>query len=109
MQIKNLTPHEIVLFVGEEKITIAPEGIIPRCSVEQQQITEITIDGKKIPIMKTSFGQVENLPEEKEGVFLIVSRAVAEACPDRNDLLIPNDAVRDENGRIIGCRSLARI
>ncbi len=44
-----------------------------------------------------------------EPVFFIVSRVVAEAMRDRGDLLIPDDAIRDEKGRIVGCRALARV
>lgn len=28
---------------------------------------------------------------------------------DRNDVFIPNESVRDEEGRIIGCKSLGRV
>lgn len=44
-----------------------------------------------------------------EPVLFIVSRVVAEAAKDRDDLLIPDDVARDEEGRVIGCRALARI
>ena len=55
------------------------------------------------------FGAVEGLPDPEEGVVWIVSRVVAEAAKERDDLLVTDDAVRDDQGRIIGCRALARI
>jgi len=49
---------------------------------------------------------VENLPDPPEGVYYIVSLAVAQAAR-RPDLLVPDDMVRDEQGRILGCRRFA--
>ena len=60
-----------------------------------------------IPLTTTSFGDVIDLPAPQDGVFFIVSRLVLSACPDRNDLLVPNDLVRDDNGNIIGAKSFA--
>jgi len=62
-----------------------------------------------IPIYDNEYGEVQGLPPVKQGVYYIVSRMVAEAAWDRHDLLVPNDTVRDANGRIIGCRSLYRV
>ena len=42
------------------------------------------------------------------GVFYIVSQLVKNALPDRTDLLVPAEVVRDGNGNIIGCKSLGR-
>lgn len=38
-------------------------------------------------------------------IYYIVSMLVKQANPDRTDLLTPNESVRDDKGRIIGCRS----
>lgn len=34
---------------------------------------------------------------------------VAEALPERGDLLFPVDLVRDDGGQIIGCRALGQV
>jgi len=106
-QIINLTPHDvnIVSEDGKEIKTFAGSQNPARCSVETEKIGEIN----NITLTKTAFGEVENLPESEENIYFIVSRLVASACDDRNDLLIPNETVRDENGNIIGCRSLAKL
>ena len=62
-----------------------------------------------IDIMEKSFNEVKGLPEPQEDTYYIVSALVAGAAKNRVDLLIPNDTVRDEQGRIVGCRSLAKI
>lgn len=61
-----------------------------------------------IDIKRTIFGKVVGLPTTNEGTFFVVSRLVMAACPSREDLVAPNDLVRDEQGRIIGCRSFSR-
>lgn len=101
----NSTPHAVNLLKPDltPLVTIPSNGIIARCS---QKTTGAGFIGD-IPITQTSFGEVEGLPEEKEGVYYIVSRLVMQACPSRRDLLVPNELQRDEEGHIIGCLSLA--
>ncbi|MFC0903824.1 hypothetical protein ACFHWD_03850 [Clostridium sp. MT-14] len=70
------------------------------------QCPNITV---QIPINRTVFGDIENLPEPQPDTIFVVSSIVAQAAQNRDDLFIPDDTVRDENGRIIGCRALARI
>jgi hypothetical protein len=102
MAIVNLTPHAINL-VGDNPLTIAPSGTVARCAVTRQQVG--AVDG--IPVNHTAFGEVTGLPVARTGTYYIVSALVAQACPDRADLLITDDAVRDDAGRIVGCRALA--
>jgi len=91
--IKNLTPHSIIIYKdGSVLRTFQPEGIVPRCQEERIQI-----------------GEIEGIPDKQEGVFLIVSPIVANALPDRDDLLVPDILVRDGQGNIIGSEALARI
>lgn len=107
MKIINCTPHAINLFVGdEERMVIDPSGLCPRCSQSEEIIGEIL----GIPVTKQTFGSVEGLPDPEEGVFLVVSRMVALAATDREDLLVPGPMVRDpETGRPKGCNGLSRV
>lgn len=109
MKLINLTPHEIniIKFNSTEclkTISTNVQGIIARCKVETKLIDDINY----IPIYETKLSEVENLPEQKNDVMYIVSRAVANKS-DRDDLLIPNQVVRDHKGKILGCRSLAKV
>ena len=102
--IKNLTPHVVNICDENCKVirVIESEGIA-RC---QATITTTgAIDG--IPLSSTIFGAVCDLPKEEDGVFFIVSRLVMSASPNRKDLLVPNELVRDESNNIIGCKSLS--
>ena len=106
MTIMNCTPHPINIMdsEGKEILTLEPSGICPRCSVERKKVGDIN----GIPINKSVFGDVYDLPSPQLDTIYIVSRVVAEAAR-REDLYIVDDAVRDENGRIIGCRALASV
>ncbi len=107
MKFVNLTPHNIVFMdnAGNKILTVEPSGQIARCSVTREKIGEIN----GIPVNKSRFGKVENLPEPQEGTIFIVSALTAQAVPEREDVFITDDAVRDEQGNIIGCRALAHI
>jgi len=109
MKIKNLTPHTVNVCDKSGNVLVAFESDgIARCSVEtvndgfvMDNETGICID-----LTISDFGEVVGLPEWEDGVMLIVSRVVAEAVKGvRSDCVIPNESVRDSEGRIIGCLS----
>jgi len=97
-EIINLAPHEVN--VGD--IGIPASGTVARVSVQYNPIGEF--DG--IPLVEGSYGEVTDLPEQKEGVLLIVSTPVRIALPERSDLASPAELIRDDKGVIIGCNSL---
>lgn len=84
----NLTPHEIIVADSEGHFleTIPTEKISARVHMSQRLIG--TVNG--IPVYKTVFGNVENLPDPQDGVFYIVALPVQLASPDRDDLLRPD-------------------
>ena len=105
INIINLTAHDvnIVCDNGDVK-TFKPSGTVARCS--QKTVTIGAVNG--ISLTHTSFGQVVDLPDKKIDTIYIVSRLVLIACKGiRDDLVVPNDLVRDEGGNIIGCKSFA--
>nr|DAJ45062.1 MAG TPA: hypothetical protein [Caudoviricetes sp.] len=63
-----------------------------------------------IPQTETVYGEVIGLPEEKEGVKLIVSGMVRSALKEkgiiRNDILVPGMQFRNEAGQVVGCYAL---
>ena len=103
--IKNLTPHDVRILDDNNEVVVAmvSEGIA-RVSSETQVVD--TLNG--VPIPETVFGEVTGLPPETEGTYYIVSRMVASAASERHDLLVPGLQVRDEQGRVVGCKSLDR-
>lgn len=124
MKLLNLTPHEIHIVDcgGNAILTVPPSGTVARCTTARETVGALAVwraaDGTHnmgmdedydvdIPVTRTRFGAVEGLPDQIPGVFCIVSSVVAQAARHRQDLLIPDDTVRDSEGRIVGCRSLA--
>jgi len=108
----NLTPHPLNLMPAGPTgpvVTIPPSGQVARCATSRVQVDTITVDGVTIPVNRTQFGEVTGLPDPQPDTIYIVSAVVAQAVPDRTDVFIVDDAVRDEQGRIIGCRALAHV
>lgn len=105
----NLTPHRLTIFVDEEKVEIEPSGRVARISTRSEKVGEVVYEGKRIPIVTTVFGKPEGIPEQKPGTFYVVSTLVAQNA-DRGDVLAPDTSpesvVRDEEGRIVGVRRL---
>ena len=106
-KIINLTPHAVNIICNEKTITFEASGEVARCKQSDSTIGKIETENGTIAISATKFGDVEGLPEPKADTYYIVSRLIMQACSDRADLLVPNEIVRDETGRIVGCESLA--
>lgn len=116
--IKNLTPHTLTILNQDftVKQEIKSEGGNPlRVSTNSETIGEIN----GISVKRTTYGKCAELPEFQENVYLVVSRMVIDAHPDRSDLLCPNEIVRKDaegnysshpfaKGDIVGCLSLSR-
>jgi hypothetical protein len=108
----NLTPHPItILDIHDEIIVVIPaSGRVARATSSRVEVGVIDL-GRcgLIPINRTTFGEVEGLPHQEDDVVYIVSAITAQAVPHRKDVFITDDAVRNEEGHIIGCRALAHI
>lgn len=110
MRIVNLTPHEVkIVDGGNNVVAVFPSDGVARASQHDMLVDEIN----SIPVVKTRFGEVLGLPEPTEGTVFIVSRITVEAARAQglgtDDLLVTSGAVRDDQGRIVGCRALARL
>ena len=107
MNIINLTPHAINIVDNKNQIIkiIEPSKKVARLKTS----TIITGYLDEIPITQTVFGEIENLPYPQKDTVYVVSSLIAQAAVGRHDIFIPNESVRDNKGRIIGCRSLGRI
>ena len=107
--IRNLTPHEVTVHTLNGMLHIPPMDEPARVVVSDvaDQPVPYFGTGTTLPVTLQTRGRVENLPPTRPGVMNIVSRAVAVACPDRDDLLVPDQPII-EDGRIVGCRRLVR-
>lgn len=105
MLFKNLTPHSVNIVDGEGNVvaTFEPSGEIARVATTAEVVENIN----GVPIYRVEMGET-NLPDEEEGVGLIVSTMILTSLPDRKDLYAPHGLVRDSEGRVVGCQGLSR-
>lgn len=102
----NATPHQLNIVQTDGKVlTLEGSGICPRCASSEDVDMAIGL----IEVTRQTLGHVEGLPESLPGAFYIVSRLVASAATGRDDLLVPGPLVRDDQGRVIGCKGLSRL
>ena len=121
MEIINRTPHDITMMnEAKEVVWTFPKSDEP-IRLESSQVVVGTVtdaghDTSKRNASDNVFIDFDvkqvvydksNLPDYMEDTYYIVSALVANAYPERSDLLMVNDTVRDDNGRIIGCKSFA--
>jgi hypothetical protein len=106
----NLTPHDVTVYDGDQIVmTVRPSGTVARLA------ETATPDGvvAGVPGTVVTLGAIEGLPAPDGETTYVVSMpllmgALASGV-DRADLVYPYGQVRDGQGRIIGCRSLARL
>jgi hypothetical protein len=101
MKIINLTPHTINVQIGESIFTYEPSGSVARVKTE----TKVVFNAGEIPVVKTSFVDVEGLPLPQQDTLYLVSSIVAQASK-REDVVSPDtgpSAIR-ENGQVTAVR-----
>ncbi|MGQ0775180.1 MAG: hypothetical protein ACT4NY_12295 [Pseudonocardiales bacterium] len=110
MKLHNLTPHPVTIITDAGSVHLPSE---PGCTLQVEETQEVTepvfVEGLPVPTVRVIGGSAVDLPEPAPDTLFVVSRVIAEARPDRTDLLVPYDLVRDAAGRVIACRSLARM
>ena len=129
MEVKliNLTPHILRIFDADDveynskskafylkkknsyniPIVLTPGNNIPRVQISRNETKKLN----GIPVIESNYGEIKNYPQKEDGTYYIVSAITANAFrkENRNDILVPNQIVRDEHGQIIGCVSFSSI
>lgn len=118
MKILNLTPHPLTISDGDRTLTIPPSGTVARATSVEEHVGVIRCvpdPGKpdwNINVTRSVFGEPVDLPAPVEGTVLVVSRITAEAARAVGrveDIYLPGPAVRDFQGRVIGCEGLSQL
>lgn len=104
----NLTSHDIRVMTPSGITCFRKSGGVARLNEVTATLPPLATTQGDQPLKLLSYaGEVEGLPVSVPGIGYIVSRVVAAAVV-REDLFFPADEIRDEQGQIIGCSSLAR-
>lgn len=106
--IRNLTPHPVHVVIPERQVELAPDAPPARLREEAIGVGSVDVDGAAVELFDIAADEAVDLPAPRPGVWLVVSRMVAEAYPERRDLVFPYREVRDHAGRVIGCAALGR-
>ena len=107
----NCTPHDIIVQDRTGLMICHPKtNWVARVETTQESAGDIN----GIPCFKTSYGNVTGFPDNEKfieeiksagnRVFYIVSSLVKSACPNRDDLIVPDTGktcIRDDAGKII--------
>ncbi|MDE3723724.1 hypothetical protein PWG71_20225 [Nocardiopsis sp. N85] len=108
MPVVNLTPHVVTVVDEDARVIRTWPGAADPARVEAERVPMGHLDDDKcrglVPLIVERRTRA-NLPEPREGVWFIVSSVVGSAHPERDDLLIPSDLVRDKRGVVTACRS----
>lgn len=107
----NLTPHPVTLLTTKGELEISPARASARVKIRRVALPPLTVAEREINVVGTFAEACSDhpLPDAQPGVWLIVSRAVAEVHKGRQDLLVPHDLERAADGSVLGCRSLASL
>lgn len=62
-----------------------------------------------IPVCWWAPNEIVNLPGPKPGTYYIVSKLLAQACPERKDLIFRGTVVRDAEDYVVGCIDFSRV
>lgn len=108
-EIVNYTPHPVTVYSldGETPLVTVPKsGVFIRIAETVTPFSEVGVPLVKI---ERDPNRIEGLPPEVEGRYLIVSDITYQAAAPlgRKDLVRTGPAVRDDDGRIVGCKGLA--
>lgn len=108
MRLINLTPHDIIIRLPDGDRVIPASGTVARVATSYEHVGDV--DG--IPVSAQTFGQIEGLPEPRNGVVYVVSAIVLAAAKElgRTDVVAPDTAraIRNEAGQIVAVPGLVR-
>lgn len=109
VRIINMLPHDVVVYGDLDQVV----ATFPGAGDGSARISLDIIDEEYlcgVPVRTREVAGYINLPEPQYNTFYIVSGLFARFGPtDRDDLLIVSGQVRDDFGRVIGCRGFEHL
>lgn len=100
----NTTPHNVNICDDNGKVIT--NFLKSDSPIRLNSVSNKIGDINGIPVNSVTFGSAD-IPTFQEGVHYIVSALVKNAFPNRSDLIVPHDLVRDTDGNIVGCKGFS--
>lgn len=124
--IVNLTPHDVAiygptdcilqggrLYLREEEDTECPEPLrVYPAAKEPARVYFVQRDpgmADGILVCRWTPHGITGLPDPKPGTYYIVAKTLAQALPEREDLIFPGTLVFDAADYIVGCVDFSRV
>lgn len=121
----NCTPHDVAIYStadcymrdgclyrrDDEEEYLEPLRVYPAAAEPARAIyVQRTVGAVDGTLIYRRFPEdIVNLPEPKPGTYYIVSKMLAQACPERKDLIFPGTVVRNKSGDVVGCIDFSRV
>lgn len=106
-QFINLTDKDITIYgKNHTTITFPKSGTVAFVKQQDNILDEACVDGCLFDIGKRIYTEVGNVPKPEENILYIVPVIVAQQLPERDDLLVASNAIKNENGEIVAFTSL---
>jgi hypothetical protein len=112
----NCCPHALhIRMVDGTMFTVEPSGDVARCEENRIGVGQTLVFGsgaRQVGISSVTYGPVTGLPEPREGRKYLVSLLTAQAVKARyarDDVYALGPAIRDAEGRIVGCDGLTLV
>ena len=121
----NCTPHDVAIYSIEdcymhngslylregdeehpEPLSVYPAAKKPARAIYVQRTAGLA-DG--FLIYRLAPREIINLPDPKPETYYIVPKMLAQACPERKDLIFPGTVVRNGSGDVVGCIDFSRV
>lgn len=125
--IVNLTPHDVAIY--KASVCILKEGMFylreeedTRECPEPLRVYPAAKEPARMYFVQGDPGMADGilvyrwtphgitgLPDAKPGTYYIVSKMLAQAFPEREDLIFPGTVVRNKSGDVVGCIDFSRV
>lgn len=106
MKIVNLLGYNVSYYNFNGDVEVFPAGK----GLPMKLNGTITVVGSEngINVIKFAYPPAEaiGIPKSEKNTFYIVSQSICQAYPDRKDLVYPSNFVKNEAGKIVGCKML---